>query len=87
MNYHVRWKRSARDQLRCFWINAADRQAVTNAANAIDSELQRDPLNAGESRAGSRRILIVAPLVVVYRVDAQQRRVVVLSVRSLPSHP
>jgi len=87
MNYLVRWRRSARDQLATLWIQADDRNAITDAANRIDRLLERDPLSCGESRAGDRRILIEAPLVVVYRVDEPARRVTVLSVRALPSHP
>jgi hypothetical protein len=86
MNSQVRWKRSARDRLADLWVEAVDRQAITDAANAVDDRLGRDPLGCGESRDAGRRILIEPPLVVFYRVDEQARKVTVLSVRRLPSH-
>jgi hypothetical protein len=83
MNYEVRWKRTARDELAAAWLAAADRGAVTAAAHQVDLMLQRNPESCGESRAGSRRIVVVQPLVVVFEVNDQKRRVTVLSVRSL----
>src|SRR5262249_32991483 len=44
------------------WVNAPDRQAVTDAANQIDRDLERNPLSTGESRDGDTRIHIVPPL-------------------------
>ena len=57
------------------WNKAADRGAVTTAANTIDDFLARDPLGQGEARQGSTRILLVEPLAVYYDVDTAQRHV------------
>lgn len=62
------------------WVNAHDRQAVADAANQIDRDLARDPLNTGESRGGEARIHIVPPLAVLYDVDAAARTVTVWAV-------
>jgi plasmid stabilization system protein ParE len=85
MKYRVVWRRIARDQLALIWTTAPDRAAVTEAANAIDALLERNPSNCGESREGNQRILIERPLVVVFAVDEQQKKVVVLSVRLVAS--
>ncbi len=78
--YTVRWKRSARDQLAELWMQAPDRNAVTDAANQIDSLLERSPEQQGESRPGGRRILILLPLAVLFRVNEQDKIVAVLKV-------
>jgi hypothetical protein len=58
----------ALDELTAIWT-AGDsnlRVAVTSAANAIDVQLQHDPLGAGESRSGDERILFEWPLAIVF---------------------
>src|SRR5262249_46426250 len=62
MNFTVVWDPAAEQELAELWINAPDRNAVTQAANHIDRTLQTDPEQHGESRPDGRRILIVAPL-------------------------
>ena len=80
MNWTVIWRPSAEQQLAQLWVSAADRNAVTAAANQIDAELQHDPLSAGEARAGPTRILIVHPLAVYFDVDVAQHEVAVWAV-------
>jgi plasmid stabilization system protein ParE len=84
MNYRVRWKRTAKDQLASIWLNATDRAAVTVAAQRIDVLLQVNPASKGESRSGSQRILIELPLAVVFKVMEEKQKVTVLSVRYVP---
>ena len=84
MTYRVRWKNIARDQLATIWMDATDRAAVTAATQQIDAMLQADPDSRGESRPGYRRILIVLPLAVVFKVQEQEQKVIVLSVRYIP---
>ena len=43
MNYSVVWKPSAKDELADIWLGAVDRNAVTQAAHAIDVVLRLDP--------------------------------------------
>jgi hypothetical protein len=80
MSYTVTWRHAAQQRLAALWTGATDRGAVTDAANQIDDELERDPLSAGESRPGVSRILIVPPLAVLFTVDAGRREVTVWSV-------
>jgi hypothetical protein len=72
--YQVEWLENALDQLAAIWMlaDAALRQAITAATNQIDQLLANDPHNVGESRPGGRRVLLVAPLGVTYRIDGQQ---------------
>jgi hypothetical protein len=61
MNYTVTWRPSAIQQFAGIWNDAADRDAVTAAANQMDSDLERNPRNTGESRSGRTRIHVVSP--------------------------
>ncbi len=80
MNYHVTWRPSAEQQLAQLWINATDRNAITDAANTIAADLARDPLGVGESRSGATRFYFVSPLAVYYPVDSPNRQVHVWAV-------
>jgi plasmid stabilization system protein ParE len=85
MIFTVTWKPSAKSQLTRIWLTAADKAAVTRAANQTDLLLKSDPENQGESRGENRRIMIIKPLAVAFRVHLLDRRVDVLSVRHLPT--
>jgi hypothetical protein len=80
MNWTVTWLPAADASLIALWINAPDRNAVTQAANQIDRDLQRDPTGVGESRPGVARIHICLPLGVLYDVDDVDHTVSVWSV-------
>lgn len=80
--YSVQWVRSALNDLTEFWIDASplDRKLITAAANEIDRLLRLDPENQGESRTEDRRVLLVAPLGVTFKVFPDDRVVKVLDV-------
>ena len=78
--FSVRWRRTARNMLADIWVNATNRNAVTAATSQIDHQLARDPDNVGESRPKGRRVLLVPPLGVIYRVNTQTRVVTVIRV-------
>lgn len=80
MKYTVVWEPSAEQDLATIWMRARDKQAVRAAADQIDTELERDPLQAGESREGNNRIFFFPPLAVSFDVDTARRRVLVLAV-------
>src|SRR5262245_27556474 len=80
MNYRVEWSETAEQELARIWLGAADRNAISRAAHAIDQELQRDPNNAGESRSDGERIIIHSPLAAKYHVDQAARTVRVFTV-------
>ena len=80
MNYTVVWMPTAEDRLAQAWIDAADRPAVTAAANEMDALLRRDPAAVGESRGEKTRLLIVPPLIALFEVEEEDRLVRVLKV-------
>jgi hypothetical protein len=67
MTYTVSWSAKALAKLAHIWNEAADRQAVTEAADEIDAALRLSPFDVGESREASRRILFVGPLAIYYK--------------------
>ena len=80
MIYTVIWRPAALEQLAEFWVSAADRQAITNAADDVDRKLRRDPVDQGESRDQNRRVFYVSPLAVMFEIDDDDRKVHVLDV-------
>ena len=85
MKYTVIWLTAAEDELTRIWLAAVNRRSVADAAARIEAELLNDPENAGESRAHGRRILIAAPLAVIFRVFPDERIVFVTNVREFGS--
>jgi plasmid stabilization system protein ParE len=85
MKYTVEWRPSALQSLADIWNHAADRGAVTSAADTIDDYLARDPLDQGEAREGATRILFVEPLAVYYDVNEALRQVKVWDVWRYPT--
>jgi hypothetical protein len=75
MTFTVVWRPEAERTLAKLWNSAPDRQAVTDAADAIDVLLRTAPLEVGESRVVNIRILTVSPLSVYYDVHADDRLV------------
>jgi hypothetical protein len=67
MKFTVTWTASAKNNLCQIWI-AADREAVTEAADEFDAVLRTRPLEVGESRGERNRILTVPPLSIYYKV-------------------
>lgn len=67
MKYMVIWLPDAQDQLAELWMNATDRNAVTQATHQIDQILAQDPSMAGEDFYGDR-LLIVPPLQIVFAI-------------------
>jgi hypothetical protein len=82
--FDVRWTDRADQELAAAWLGAADRDAVTHAADRVESLLARDPLGQGESRSGNDRLLFERPLAVLYRVEPAARVVWVITVRLNP---
>jgi len=80
--YQVDWLQTALDQLTAIWMSAdsAQRQAITTAAHQIEQQLQRDPFGPSESRPNERRILLVSPLGILFRIEADGRTVSILRV-------
>jgi len=80
MTYEVIWLPDTEQELAAIWLAAADRQAITDSANALDKRLRLDPGNEGESREAGERVVFSQPLGVRVRVIPDDRRVEVLRV-------
>jgi plasmid stabilization system protein ParE len=80
MTYTVVWRPAAEEKLAAIWTEADDRRAITNAANSIDSMLRLNPLDVGESRLESIRILTVVPLSIYYDVHHDDRLVAIWAI-------
>ena len=87
MKFTVNWKPQAEDQLISIWLERADRQAVTAAANEIDRQLKSAPESFGEARSGITRLAVVPPLAVHFDVYAEDIRVDVLTIHFIPRRP
>jgi hypothetical protein len=70
MKYTVVWQKAAQDLLADIWMNATGRQEITDASNAIDTQLRANPYAYSESRgADNERILLFPPLGVAFDVS------------------
>lgn len=80
--YKVEWLPVVQDELARLWLtaNSEQRGALNAATNEIDRLLRRRPNEQGESRSAGRRILIVAPLAVIFTVRADNSTAYILHV-------
>jgi hypothetical protein len=76
----VQWLPNAEQELAAIWMAAPDRDAVTRAAFSIDQRLQANAPDEGESRSDGVRVLLVAPLGVLFGVVEQTSLVLVAHV-------
>jgi len=75
MSYTVEWLSRAERELARIWLDAPMRAAVEAAARSIDEQLQRDAMQAGESRSEDEvRVVIVSPLVAEVQVNEEKCR-------------
>ena len=72
MNFRVIWQEIAQNQLVELLAHGHDLAALTRSLYRVDALLEYDALNIGESRPPDRRVLIDPPLVVYYRVVADE---------------
>lgn len=80
MRYTVSWMPPTEGQLATIWMNAIDRNAVTEAMYELEERLAKDPENEGESRAGDERITFELPLSVLFRVFPDDMKVEVYTI-------
>jgi hypothetical protein len=66
MKWRILWAPDAEQELTHIWLAAEDRNLVSRVAREIDRQIEVAPLSAGESRPDGYRIVIVAPLGVIY---------------------
>ncbi len=82
MRFKVTWSQTARDKLARLYLAASDRRRFSETANEIDRILERAPIAKGEHVIGNRRALAERPLVVVYDVFLDDKKVLVVDVKS-----
>lgn len=80
MSYAVVWRPIAELHLAELWVGKPYRQSITNAANLIDSQRSSAPHKHGHLRTHETRVLIVAPLAVLFEIKEPDRVVAVLDV-------
>jgi hypothetical protein len=83
IRYTVVWHVDAQNQLAEIWIRAADRQAVTQAADAVDAYLAIDASVKGVAVEGDLYELAVPPLRVLFGVSGPDRLVKIVDVETI----
>ena len=86
--FRVRWEETALDELTQLWVQAVSalRRRITAASGEIDRQLSQDPFSTGESRTAGRRVMFVAPLGAMFRIEADGKTVSVLHVWLFRQH-
>ena len=84
MKYTVVWKSTAEDDLAKLWLTARNRNGVRVASDRIEALLRSNPLGIGQKFLSGRRLLFVNEIGVTYRVNDDDRIVVILNVWRTP---
>jgi hypothetical protein len=81
--YRIRWPKSVNRKLldASAKADAPGLSAILIAMSEVESMLQNEPEFVGESRDADKRLLIVDPLFVTYKIDFRRRVVKILRVR------
>lgn len=79
MRYTVVWLPSADDELALLWVQAPDRQALSDAAKRIEQALRIDPDQKGFEQDGLW-YYTDPPLTVAYELSPDDRLVTILQV-------
>lgn len=80
MKHTVVWLPHAANELARLYNSAADKQAITDAANQLDRVLARSPEIVGESRGIKLRVTFEKPLGILYEFSEADRKVQVIHV-------
>ncbi len=80
MSYEVVWDVQAYRKLEKIWDETQDIGPAVNAFDEIERRLSQQPENEGESRSRGRRIILLAPLGAIYRVQPRLQEVHILDV-------
>ena len=85
MRYGITFTARARRQISALLDGPRDSERVNDAIMQIDAELRHDADIVGEGRGGDRRVQVLPPLTVFFRVDrATERATVTRVVRHEP---
>jgi len=69
MKYTVTYSEFAERQLADIWMDASDRQAVSDASNDVDRSLGQKADQIGKPNEDGWRGLVVPPLAVTFKVS------------------
>jgi len=69
MTFTVVYLQAASNHLATIWMNAPDRMAVTQAANALDVSLRNDPYACSQVFGDNSRIVVQHPLAMGFDVS------------------
>jgi hypothetical protein len=83
IRYTVTYARRALGALAQIWLDAPNRQAVTNAGDEIDGVLRIDAQQKGVAVPFGFRQLIVSPLVAEFTAEEDDRIVTVWVIRHI----
>jgi hypothetical protein len=75
--YTVLWREELVEKLAGLWPNYHDRSRLSSAADQIDDDLSVDAHLKGSLFKAGQRSLVRGPLVVFFRVDEGDRKVMV----------
>lgn len=78
--FTVVWHADAQDQLANCWMDAADRNAITHAADAVNAILAWDATTKGIVVEGDLKELIMPPLQFLFGVSEPDRLVRIVHV-------
>jgi hypothetical protein len=81
IRYTVLWSMAAESELATLWSSYRNRSDITRAADRIDSDLREDAHRKGFLLPRSLRMLSHSPLIVYFRVDEADRKVLVEGVQ------
>lgn len=80
MIFRVAWARAAANDLEVLFQLTDNPDEIVRAALAVNQRLQIEGNLAGESRAGTLRVVIESPLTCYFRYRASDRTVIVVAV-------
>lgn len=83
MIFSVMWRQQAIEELDRVWMATADRQRLSDAVSRIDAALRLNPEIKGVDFYGDR-LLVVAPLAVVFMIREEDRIVEALQTLASP---
>jgi hypothetical protein len=78
MRFEVVWLRFAHDDLTNIWIKSRSREMLQETLSDLEGKLSVNPISAGESRGGNRRIVFLDEIIAEFLVDVENSKVFVV---------
>jgi hypothetical protein len=87
MKFTVATSPVAEYQLALIWLQARDRERVSQAFNRIESLLKTNAHRLGRLHPSGWRVITLMPLAVTFKASEDDRLVTIMSVFYRPDHP